>query len=362
MPKRKFFIQWDSTNDCNLNCLHCYHNREREDEEKHVQKEETLLSFDEVKSMIDDLHLTTKRWDFLPRFQISGGEPMLRKDLMEILEYTQSLDMETRLLTNGTLITKEKANELYAKGVKRLQISLDGSKNIHNKIRGRYYAYDKALDGIRNSTDAGILVNVSMTIMQSNKRDLEGVIKSSINSGAKIVGFQSYVPDQNLGLNDSEFVDASDTYNLYQEIRELRKRNQDQIKVLETEVLWQIMQWDTKIKRNSRDTERFLSGCGAGFSGFSVLSDGTVFPCRRLPIPIGHINDGISKIMIESKVLQNLRNFNKIKNNGCCDDVYYCRGCRAIAYAVTGDYMSKDPMCFKHLVKEQEKEPRVIRR
>jgi len=362
MVERKFFIQWDSTNDCNLECTHCYHNREGKEHAKHSQIETSLLSLDEVKSMIDDLDRTAKKWNFLPRFQISGGEPMLRKDLMEILDYTNSLCMETRLLTNGTLITKEKTRELYHRGVKRLQVSIDGSRDIHNSIRRRPFAYDSAIDGVRNCADAGILVNVSMTIMQSNKQDLEDVVKSSIEAGAGIVGFQSYVPDIKLGANDPEFVSAFETYKLYQEIRNLRKKYKNQIKVLETEVLWQIMQWDTKIKREARETERFLSGCGSGFSGLAVLSDGTVYPCRRLPIPIGNISEGIAKIMLGSKVLQDLRDFDRLKENGCCNDVYYCRGCRAIAYAVTGDYIAKDPMCFKEFTKLEEKEPRVIRR
>src|SRR3989338_4927268 len=136
MAKRKFFIQWDSTNECNLDCTHCYHNREGEEHANHSQGQ-NLMSFENVKKMIDDLDNTCKRWNFSPRLQISGGEPMLRKDLMKILEYTNSIGMETRLLTNGTLITPQKAKKLYKRGIRRLQISVDGSREIHNRIRGR---------------------------------------------------------------------------------------------------------------------------------------------------------------------------------------------------------------------------------
>jgi len=320
------------------------------------------MTFDEVKSMIDDLDQTTRRWDFSPRFQISGGEPMLRKDLMNILEYTKSLGMETRLLTNGTLITADLAREMNKRGVQRLQVSLDGSKETHNRIRRRAFAYDMALNGISNSATAGILVNVSMTLMQSNKQDIENVVLSAINAGAGIVGFQSYVPSKEMGLNDPEFVSAEETYKLYQNIRGLRKKYEGKIKVLETEVLWQIMQWDTKLKQEARSTGKFLSGCGAGFSGISVLSDGTVYPCRRLPIAIANIKDGIVNIMLNNEVLKNLRDFDKFKGNGCCNDVFYCRGCRAVAYAITGDYMAPDPMCFKSFIKPGDIEPRAIRR
>ena len=81
MAKRAFFIQWDSTNDCNLRCRHCYHSREGEGHEDHNQGED-LMDFEEVKSMVDDLKSTTERWGMVPKFHISGGEPMKRKDLM----------------------------------------------------------------------------------------------------------------------------------------------------------------------------------------------------------------------------------------------------------------------------------------
>jgi len=349
---KKFFIQWDSTNDCNLDCLHCYHNREGKEHSTHVQRKDTLMTFEEVKNMIDDLEYTSKRWGMIPRFQISGGEPMMREDLMEILDYTKKLNMGTWILTNGTLITLKKAEELHRRGIKKLQISIDGSRQTHNNIRKKEYAYDKAMEGITNCSKAGILVNVSMTLMQSNKDDVEDVVVSSMKAGAGIVGFKSYVPDSKLGLRDPEFVGAKETYDIFKKIIELRKKYDGKIKVLETEVLWQMMHGNTKLKQEARRTEKFLGGCAAGFLGVSVLSDGTIYPCRRLPIPIGNIKEiKLVDLMVNNEVLKNLRNFDKMKEKGCCEDVNCCRGCRAVAYAVTGDYMAKDPMCFKQYVK-----------
>src|SRR3989344_3462193 len=210
MAERKFFIQWDSTNDCNLRCAHCYHGREGEEHEDHCQELSTLMSLPEVKLMIDDLHQTTARWGFIPRLQISGGEPFMREDLLQILDYTQALNIETRILTNGTLITRERAKDIKQRGVKRLQISIDGSRKTHNTIRNKPWSYDFALDGIRNCADVEIDVTVSMTAMKSNKHEFEDVIKAAIEQGAKYVGFQSYVPDKTLGLNDPEFVGAEE--------------------------------------------------------------------------------------------------------------------------------------------------------
>lgn len=359
---RKIFIQWDSTNDCNLRCSHCYHNREGEEHENHKQGQ-NILSLDEVVSMIDDLDETGKRWSMQPRFQISGGEPLMRKDLYLILKHTQELGMETRLLTNGTLITEKKAKELSELGVKRLQISIDGKKDRHNVIRGKSFAYDLAIQGINNCSKNNIDVTVSMTALQSNKQDLENVIINSIKAGAKYIGTQSYVPDPALGVKDPEFMDQFDLYSFNLETRKLEEKYGDKIHILQTEVLWHLMQWDTKIKKEAREKDLFLSGCGAGWSGLSVLSDGTVYPCRRLPIIIGHIEKGFSNLMINNSILRDLRNFEKMREKTEeCEHIPYCRGCRAIAYATTGDYLAKDPMCYKKLVKSKDIQPRVIRR
>ena len=358
MVKKQIFIQWDSTNDCNLRCCHCYHNREGQ--EDHIQEEDKLMSLIEVKSMIDDLADTAKRWDMVPRLHISGGEPLMRKDLLYILDYTHQNEIPTRLLTNGTLITPEKARAFKERGMNRLQISIDGDRERHNYVRRRPYAFDRAMQGITNSRNAGLGVTISFTVLQSNKDNIEQAIKDSIGAGADVFGIQSYVPNKELGVNDPEFISARELYGIYKFQRELGEKYGDKIRLLETEVLWNLMQCDDPLKKISRETGKFLGGCGAGYSGLSVLSDGRVYPCRRLPIDIGHISEGIVKLITENKVMQNLRDLDQMKKNTGCEYVSHCKGCRAIAYATTGDYMSEDPMCFRKLVKSSDLKDRYI--
>ncbi|MCK5611756.1 radical SAM protein [Candidatus Pacearchaeota archaeon] len=352
MTKKQIFIQWDSTNDCNLKCIHCYHNGEGQ--KNHKQEKRNLMSLVEVENMVDDLVSTTQRWNMIPRLHISGGEPLMRKDLLDILKYTQQNNVPTRLLTNGTLITQEKAVALKKRGIKRLQISIDGDKKRHNHVRQMPHAFDRAMQGITNSQKAGIGVTISFTAMQSNKHHIEQAIKDSIEAGADVFGIQSYVPNKELGIHDPEFIDSKELYEIYGKQREFDKKYGDKIKLLETEVLWHLMHEDDPLKKASRETGKFLGGCGAGYSGISVLSNGRVYPCRRLPIDIGHISEGLVKLITEKKVMQNLRDLDKMKKNTGCEYVSHCKGCRAIAYATTGDYMAKDPMCFRNLVKSSD--------
>lgn len=344
MAKRHLYLQWDSTNDCNLRCLHCYH-------PIHIQNE-NLMDLEEVKTMLNDLSYTAERWDMVPRISISGGEPLMRKDLLDILKYANEKKILTAILTNGTLLTQKKANEFFEAGVRRLQVSLDGRKNIHNKIRRRIFAYDKALEGIVNASKSGIDVTVSMTLMQSNINDFESVVKAAINSGAKKVGFKTYVPNKNLGATDPEYVSAETALPVFMEAGKLMEKYKDKIIVLSSDVLWQIVKKTDPFKETAIKENKYLTGCSAGYGSLSVLSDGTVYPCRRLPIKIGHIKEGIINLIINNEVMQNLRDLDKMRKNSLCDMVTHCRGCRAIAYAVTGDYMEKDPMCFKDFIKK----------
>lgn len=80
------------------------------------------------------------------------------------------------------------------------------------------------------------------------------------------------------------------------------------------------------------------------------MHDGTVYPCRRLPIPLGNVlSDGIFKIWYKSDILWNIRRKNRMTSScGTCEDLGLCGGCRAAAYAESGDYLAEDPLCWKY--------------
>jgi len=336
---------------CNLRCEQCYH--ELEGNFFHKQNK-NLMSLKEVFSMAEDLKLTSERWDMIPDFAISGGEPLMRKDLFSILDYTLKENIPTRLLSNGTLITRDIAKKLKEKSIRAVQISIDGEKEVHNKIRKMPFAYDKAIKGIYNCSQEKIPVTVAMTLMNGNKDTFEEVIKSAISAGAARVGFKTYVPNPSLGIKDPNFVNAGDFYKSALEAKELKTKYKSQIEVLTSDVLFQVMKEDNPFIEIAKKENKFLSGCSAGYRAISVLSDGTVYPCRRLPIPIGNIKEGLVKIFLENPIMQEFRDMEKIKTNCSCDKVVHCRGCRAVAFAVTGDYMAPDPMCYKHLIQNDK--------
>lgn len=340
---RGFYIQWDSTNDCNLSCSHCYHNSEGIGHNNHKQDKTKVMKIKEIKSMLNDLRSTCDRWNFNPSFNISGGECLIRSDLCDIIDYSVSTGIETRLMTNGTLLNPGKADELKKLRVLSVQISIDGNRETYNKIRGRDWAYDKAMDGVRNCYNVGLHVTISTTLMKKNISQVEPIIIEAINNKARGIGFQTLVSNPLLGVNDPEFLDCFEMKGIYEKINELRKKYEGEIPIYRSEILWHLF------KDKPKSQLDYLGGCSAGFGGLSVLSDGTTYACRRLPISIGHISEGIVKLVTENSLMKELRK-NRIEQKSYCSDAPYCGGCRAIAYATTGNYLNKDPTCFKYLI------------
>jgi radical SAM protein with 4Fe4S-binding SPASM domain len=240
-------------------------------------------------------------------------------------------------------LSRNVASTLKDLGVGLVQVSIDGEKDTHNKIRRRDWAYDKAVDGIKNCREYGIHVTVSNTLMRSNLGQIESVVENAIEYGANGVGFQTLVPNPKLGIKDPEFLDCYAMKQAYEKIAQLREKHKDKIDVYKSEILWHLF---GDFPKPTRD---YQGGCSAGFGGLSVLSDGTVYACRRMPIPIGNIREGIVKLVTEKTFMQELRN-NRKEQGKSCDTAPYCGGCRAIAYATTGNPFGKDPTCFKHLL------------
>jgi 12,18-didecarboxysiroheme deacetylase len=160
---KKPVVVWNTTKRCNLKCVHCYAFAEGEG----LRKIE--LTTDEGKKLIDDLALFG-----VPVILFSGGEPVLRDDLPELIDYAVKKGMRAVISTNGTLITEEKARIFAQFSLSYIGVSLDGIDEVNDSFRGVSGAYRKAIAGIRNAKKAGIKVGLRFTI---NKRNLEEIPK-----------------------------------------------------------------------------------------------------------------------------------------------------------------------------------------
>jgi len=160
---KKPVVVWNVGRRCNLRCVHCYSsskNKFYEDE----------LSTDQGKALIDDLAEFGS-----PVILFSGGEPLMREDLLELALYATSKSMRAVVSTNGTLISKDMARDLKSVGLSYVGVSLDGVGETNDKFRGVKGAFDLALTGIRNCQDAGIKVGLRFTINKRNAGDIPDI-------------------------------------------------------------------------------------------------------------------------------------------------------------------------------------------
>lgn len=161
---KKPVVVWNTTKRCNLRCVHCYAFAEDEN----YKGDE--LSTDEGKALIDDCAKFG-----VPVILFSGGEPVLRQDLPELIDYTVQKGMRAVISTNGTLITKEKARIFARYSLSYIGVSLDGLAAVNDAFRGVKGAFAKAIEGIRNAREAGIKVGLRFTINKKNINEIPGI-------------------------------------------------------------------------------------------------------------------------------------------------------------------------------------------
>ncbi len=160
---KKPVVVWNMTRRCNLKCVHCYAKALEVDGKDDISTEQ-------AKTMIDDLAQYGA-----PVMLFSGGEPLVRKDLVELAKHATSKGMRAVISTNGTLITKEKAKELKEVGLSYVGISLDGLEDVHDHFRGVPGSFRKALEGIVNCQAEGLKVGVRFTINKRNAQEVPGI-------------------------------------------------------------------------------------------------------------------------------------------------------------------------------------------
>ncbi|RJQ16108.1 MAG: radical SAM protein [Nitrospiraceae bacterium] len=339
--RHDFFFQWHITERCNLRCIHCY-------QEETDNKE---LSFIEIKDVIGEIRETLRAWEenykigFSPGFNITGGEPFLRRDFFQILEEIRKDGADIYILSNGTMIDKERAEALSRLGVKGVQISVEGPLEIHDRIRGEG-SFTKAMRGTGNLLDAGMTVTLNATLSDLNGPYIHELVSLAAGAGVQNLGFSRLVPCGRGGTLLNEMMDAQKVKKLYLSLSSV------QVKGLNI-VTGDPIASQMNLKGASDTGCTAYGGCAAGVSGLTIRPDGTINPCRRLDIPIGNImEDSLREVWATSEVLNLLRDKSKYKGKcGACCRWANCRGCRAIAYACSmakgeADFLSEDPQCF----------------
>lgn len=291
------------------------------------------------------------RTGFSPVFIITGGEPFLRRDILEILEEIRCRGFEIYLLSNGTLIGKNRAERLAGIGLKGVQISIEGPESLHDSIRGRG-SFASCLRGVERLLGSGIGVTMNFTLSRLNAGYIPALVNLARSSGVQRLFISRLVPTvRSRGLFD-EMLTGAQAKEAYESLISFG-RNGGGLEVLVGGSV--AAAYAGACGENSGCAA--IGGCAAGVSGLTFLPDGTITPCRRLDLPIGNVRESrLRDIWANSGVLGELRDKRRYKGRcGMCARWDRCRGCRALAYAYTrarglADFLAEDPQCFMGLI------------
>ena len=344
-------LAWELTAACNLECAHC-----RGAATKTPSSDE--LSTEEVMRLIDELAEYGK-----PILIISGGEPLVRDDVFEIARYGTEKGLRVVLATNGTLVTGENAKRMKEVGIRRVSISIDGATpETHDDFRGMKGSFEGALRGISEIKKAGIELQINTTITKRNLCEIEEIHRLAETLGADAHHIFLLVPTGRASGMEEEEIPPEEYeavlnwfYNLDHPKRENRvsdRKNMD-VKATCAPHYQRIMRERAKLEgRKVKPVEDGLrattKGCLGG-TGFCFVSHvGEVYPCGYLPALAGNIREkSFKEIWEESQVFNDLRDPDKLKGKcGLCEYRKVCGGCRARAFAATGDYLAEEPYCI----------------
>lgn len=328
---------WEVTQACNLRCIHC-----------HAASEEPAhdeLTTSEGYALIDQL-AAERRFGMLV---YTGGEPMVRGDLFDLLAHSKKTGLVNVIATNGTLIGTPEAKELKRLGVKGLAISLDHtSPDEHNRIRGNPTAFERALGGMQACRDEGILLQVNFTAMAANLDNVVEMLRLCDELGASIILCYQLVP-----VGRGKRVSALTVEENAALMEKIARLQTDLSLVVEPVAAPQY--WAFLISRATRNghmrnalARRLFHGCTAGWGLVYIKANGEVWPCPFVPLSGGNVRcQSFGDIWRNSRLFQDMRDRNKLKGScGSCDQRFICGGCRGKAYAASGDPLGEDPICF----------------
>ncbi|RPF46690.1 putative heme d1 biosynthesis radical SAM protein NirJ2 [Thermodesulfitimonas autotrophica] len=321
-------VSWNATNACNLKCAHCYRDA--------GAKKADELSTDEGRALIDEI----ARAGFKIMI-FSGGEPVMRDDLYELVAYARDRGLRPVLGTNGTLITHEVARKLKEAGMTAVGISLDSmDKKAHDDLRGVAGSWDAAVDGMRACREVGLPFQVHTTVMEFNYDEVEKITDFAVAVGARGHHVFFLVPTGRA----VDIADASIKADQYERLlrRLLTKQREVTIEIKPT-----CAPQFLRIAKQMGVPTRFSRGCLAGLSYCLINPVGVVQACAYLDIPAGNVREKpFSAIWREAEVFQRLRTQEYSGKCGQCDYREVCGGCRARALFYYGDYMAEEPWCL----------------
>lgn len=340
-------ISWNVTKECDLSCQHCYRDAGK--------KAKGELTTKEAKDLLKEI----KKANFnLVIF--SGGEPLLRRDIYELIDYNNRLGLASSLGTNGLRLDFKAAQRLKALKLSSVGISLDSIKpDFHEHLRGMKGCWQKAIEATRNCRKVGLKFQIHTTLTKENYSDITKFVELSTRldacahyffflvpcGRAKGIKMSALSPDEHEQAL-SLIIQARKTAKIY-----LRPVCAPQfVRLLDADVRGLHTDKRGYLRKSVFEPNVYTlkeKGCLAGREYCLIGPCGDVYPCPYLPLRVGNIREkNFSQIWNDNPIFNTLRR-NDLKGKCArCEFAFYCRGCRANSFYYLKDILQEDPQCI----------------
>jgi AdoMet-dependent heme synthase len=347
--KSPFTIAWEVSRACAYACVHC-----RADAMH--QRDPNELSTEEAKSLIDDL-----KGFGSPILIFTGGDPMMRPDLAELISYAAKSGLRCSLTPTATALpTKKRLEEVRDAGIRRIALSLDAPRaDVHDDFRKVKGSWQRTMDILHRAQEIGISVQVNTTVAKHNIDILKEMVPF-IEEVKAVQWSVFFLVPTGRGMIE-QMVSAEEHERIFNWLYDLSKVAPFDIKATAAQMYRRVA---IERKRAEQGSDKPVTFQGAGFqyedglhrpkkgvndgNGFLFISHiGEIQPSGFLPVTAGMVRENnIVDVYRNHEIFKNLRDYSKLK--GVCLDCEYrevCGGQRGRAYGVTGDYMESDPAC-----------------
>jgi AdoMet-dependent heme synthase len=366
-----YLVIWETTRACDLACVHCR-------AEAIPERSPRELSTAEARGLMDSARSFGR-----PLFVLTGGDPLKRPDVVDLVAYGSSLGLRMAMTPSGTpLMTRQILKSLRDAGLSRLAVSLDGSTAaIHDTFRGVSGSWAWTLSMLRAARELGLSTQVNTTVTRRNLEDFDSLFALMTELGISLWSVFFLVP---MGRAQPEDVASAESFEMvFNRMYDLSRSASFDIKSTAApqyrRVILQRQVAERRAGSRSATPEPMTAGVGFSLAdgvgrargvndgdGFVFIAhDGDIFPSGFLPVSAGNIRrDDLIDVYRDSELFRSLRDRESLRGKcGVCEYRDVCGGSRARAYATTGDWLESDPYCahvparYARMVERGEAEP-----
>lgn len=334
-------IAWEITRSCNLNCVHCRAAARFGPYPNELKTEECLKFLDDVASFSEPIIILT------------GGEPMMREDIFDVAKHGTGLGLRMVMAPCGLLMNKENTKRMLEVGIKRISLSIDGADAAaHDAFRNVPGAFDAVIKATQLAKDAGLEFQINTTITKHNINELPKILELAMKLGAAAYHPFLLVPTGRAANMADQEISPDDYEKTLTWFYDQRDKVKIQFKPTCAPHYYRIFREHERQKGHAvtpqtHGLDAMTKGCMGGQSFAFVSHLGKVQICGFLETECGDIRkEPFSKIWDTSNVFLEMRALDDYHGRcGVCEYRKVCGGCRARAFAATGNYLDEEPYC-----------------